>query len=1088
VLVRAGVDSSAGTAADVLAHRLAMRQHPHAQVAHTKQEGMAWSEPETLSNIGSGSGSGTSVMFRTRVTGGGNDDLVVLSGGQFVTVAHPLTFTNGTGKSSSVVTVDSSSNAVTAAIPARISPDARFGIISIGGTAQPNVALPPVNKTFTVTTTVDGVHSGTTCTGGAACTIRDAVRLADADTAVAGQTKVDTISIPAGTYTFTTAYNPGPDSGGNIGYHYDLDASINIVGVGSATTILNGNVLDKIFSADSNIVNPNAPFDIFITGITMENGTNNNPVTATNFFGGIIDWESWGPGNITFNNDVMTGGKALESGGGFLLGSNSNSGFNDVTASEGLVEIDNSTISNNKSPEQGGGIDLGQGCPALINTDTFSGNLASPTVNPSDIDGDGSGGGLYTDGSYINGLTTITNSTFTNNTAVDNGGGAGVFQGMSMSGTSFTGNKAGAFGGGLFFSGDAYVGTITSSTFTTNSIVGGGPTYGGVYQEDGGGICNQSSTSGAGTDGPQFGNLNMHYSRIHGNTGGHSTGLGIGCIAGADQSATVNATDNWWGCNGAATGTGCDTAFAASPTTQTLTLSPYTTLTLSLSSTTPAAGTTLTATGSLGQDSASTTYTTAQDAAYSTVPATLTIVQGGSTTNSSATSLNTTAAIVTTATTTASGTATVTVDGTSVAKTFTVTAPVLGVTSTHTGNFTAGSTGNTYTLSVANSGNASTSGTVTVVDTLPSGFTATAISGTGWSCTLATLTCTNSTAVAAGSAFNAITLTVSVSSTDAGVYTNSVSASGGGAASAGSGTDATTVIGPPTLLATFTPTVTLLNQNVTFAFKFTNPNSTVSLTGVSLVVILPTGMILSTPVGTVNSCGGTVTAVAGGNSIVLTGASIAAGSNCTLSVDIIATTAATYVVNTGAPGSSAGTGVGASATLMAEGSLWVINANGTVAHLSEAGTLVTSAGTAGTVGALGAVAYDNAGDVWAVANGTSAVTEFTSAGTVVAVPGNAAAGVNKPTSLAIDGLGQVWVANANNSVSVLSATGTAVTPTTGYQGGSISTPTGIIIDNSGSVWIPNSGNNSVTKIIGGAAPVVTPTVTGTTNNTLGTRP
>ena len=121
VLVRAGVDSSAATAADVSAHRLAMRLHPHAQVAHVKLEGMAWSEPETLSSIGSGSGNGTSVMFRTRVTGGGNDDLVVLSGGQFVTVAHPLTFTNGTGKSSSVVTVDSSSNAVTAAIPARIS-------------------------------------------------------------------------------------------------------------------------------------------------------------------------------------------------------------------------------------------------------------------------------------------------------------------------------------------------------------------------------------------------------------------------------------------------------------------------------------------------------------------------------------------------------------------------------------------------------------------------------------------------------------------------------------------------------------------------------------------------------------------------------------------------------------------------------------------------------------------------------------------------------------------------------------------------------------------------------------------------------
>ena len=65
-----------------------------------------------------------------------------------------------------------------------------------------------------------------------------------------------------------------------------------------------------------------------------------------------------------------------------------------------------------------------------------------------------------------------------------------------------------------------------------------------------------------------------------------------------------------------------------------------------------------------------------------------------------------------------------------------------------------------------------------------------------------------------------------------------------------------------------------------------------------------------------------------------------------------------------------------------------------------------------------------------------------------------------------------------------------MTPSTGYQSGSgnISTPTALIIDNAGSIWITNSGNNTVTKIIGGAAPVVTPTITGTTNNTLGTRP
>jgi uncharacterized repeat protein (TIGR01451 family) len=275
-----------------------------------------------------------------------------------------------------------------------------------------------------------------------------------------------------------------------------------------------------------------------------------------------------------------------------------------------------------------------------------------------------------------------------------------------------------------------------------------------------------------------------------------------------------------------------------------------------------------------------------------------------------------------------------------------------------------------------------------------------------------------------------------------------------------------------------------VGQTSELTITVTNPNA-VALTNVQFTDTLPSGItyvsFLAGDCGTFNVNGGTFS---------ITEPILGANSSCSVAVLVqgnsveTATDTTSTITSTNAPA-----GTAATATLTVEGgTVWVINANGTLAQLTEVGTLVTSAGTAGTAGTLGAVTYDNAGDVWAVANGTSAVTEFTSTGMVVAVPGNAAAGVNTPTSLAIDGLGQVWVANGNNSVSVLSATGAAVTPGTGYQGGSISTPTGILIDNSGSVWIPNSGNNSVTKIIGGAAPVVTPTVTGTTNNTLGTRP
>ena len=106
--------------------------------------------------------------------------------------------------------------------------------------------------------------------------------------------------------------------------------------------------------------------------------------------------------------------------------------------------------------------------------------------------------------------------------------------------------------------------------------------------------------------------------------------------------------------------------------------------------------------------------------------------------------------------------------------------PDLTLLKSHTGSFHQGQTGATYTLIATNNGAASTSGTVSVVDTLPSGLTATAISGSGWSCTLGTLTCTHSDALAAGSSYPAITVTVTVATTAAASVTNNAAVSGGG--------------------------------------------------------------------------------------------------------------------------------------------------------------------------------------------------------------------------------------------------------------------------------------------------------------------
>lgn len=105
--------------------------------------------------------------------------------------------------------------------------------------------------------------------------------------------------------------------------------------------------------------------------------------------------------------------------------------------------------------------------------------------------------------------------------------------------------------------------------------------------------------------------------------------------------------------------------------------------------------------------------------------------------------------------------------------------PDLTVTCTHTGNFTTYDAGDAYTITVTNSGNGITTGTVSVVDTLQAGLTATGLSGRGWTIAANNLSATRTDALAAGSSYPPLTLTVSVSAY-MGSVTNQVNVSGGG--------------------------------------------------------------------------------------------------------------------------------------------------------------------------------------------------------------------------------------------------------------------------------------------------------------------
>jgi endonuclease G len=113
---------------------------------------------------------------------------------------------------------------------------------------------------------------------------------------------------------------------------------------------------------------------------------------------------------------------------------------------------------------------------------------------------------------------------------------------------------------------------------------------------------------------------------------------------------------------------------------------------------------------------------------------------------------------------------------------FTVTGSTvdLAVTTTHFGNFSQRDIGDTYTIAITNAGDLASTGKITVVDALPNGLAATAISGVGWTMDLGTLTCTRSNTLFAGASYPPIVVTVNVSSNAPASVTNIATVAGGG--------------------------------------------------------------------------------------------------------------------------------------------------------------------------------------------------------------------------------------------------------------------------------------------------------------------
>ena len=140
------------------------------------------------------------------------------------------------------------------------------------------------------------------------------------------------------------------------------------------------------------------------------------------------------------------------------------------------------------------------------------------------------------------------------------------------------------------------------------------------------------------------------------------------------------------------------------------------------------------------------------------------------------------------------------------------------------------------------------------------------------------------------------TVSVYVKGTAAGTYDNvsdyvGSTESGQNKGPNGYATASLTVIAPPVLGKSFSPTSIFTGNTSTLSFVVTNPNPSTALSGIGFTDILPAGLTVATG-GPTATCGGSLSTTSPGT-ISFSGVSLAANGNCTFSITVTGTTAGT---------------------------------------------------------------------------------------------------------------------------------------------------------------------------------------------------
>jgi CSLREA domain-containing protein len=273
--------------------------------------------------------------------------------------------------------------------------------------------------------------------GDGKCSLREAVRAANLDAAVDAcppGNGADVILLSAGVYSLTLA-GAGEDAA--LTGDLDVTESLTIIGAGLGATGIDGSSLDRIFDVRS------GAGLLRLSALSVANGDSGaSPGGAIRAIGSTLVLDSVAVAHST-TTDV---------GGG-------------VFVSLGSLSAVHSRIHHN-SAWSGGGLQLAYS-PAVMEDSLVDSNAA---IDPAQ-DGSGDGGGLVS----ALGSLTLVNSTFSGNTADEDGGGLYLASDLSLFNVTIAGNTADADsdasgdGGGLYLNSNSVPGVV----FTThNSLIG----------------------------------------------------------------------------------------------------------------------------------------------------------------------------------------------------------------------------------------------------------------------------------------------------------------------------------------------------------------------------------------------------------------------------------------------------------------------------------------------------------------------------------------------------------------------------------------------------------------------------------------